>query len=236
MMYETLARYYDALVKDDEATAAWVKLIEERILKGRILELACGSGEITIQLASDGYEMHASDLSADMIQAAKAKPGSELVEWQVMDMCHFTIDECYDGILCLCDSFNYILHFEQVKQLFQDVYAHLKDEGYFIMDMHSFDRLEEFQEEYNEIGQIEEDVQVQWTIVSDEDRIYQNFAFYMPDGTVTLEQHTQRVYDPVMIKELLEDTGFETTVYTDFDTPGICAGEKQFFICRKVKK
>ena len=236
MMYETLARYYDALVKDDEATMAWVKLIKQHIPKGKLLELACGSGEITIALAKDGYEIHASDLSKDMIQTAKAKKDSALVSWRVMDMCQFDVTESYDGILCLCDSFNYLLHTAQVKQLFQDVYAHLKDDGCFLMDMHSLDRLEEFREEYNEVGELEQDAQVQWTILSEEDRIYQNFAFYMPDGSIVLEQHTQRVYDPSWVKEQLEKTGFETTIVTDFDQPGICAGEKQFYICRKVKK
>ena len=73
MMYEKLAEFYDALVKDEEATKAWVDLIESYLPKGKIMELACGSGEITIALAKDGYEVHASDLSADMITQAKAK-------------------------------------------------------------------------------------------------------------------------------------------------------------------
>ena len=30
MMYEVLASYYDALVKDETATKAWVKLIDEK--------------------------------------------------------------------------------------------------------------------------------------------------------------------------------------------------------------
>lgn len=235
MMYEALAQYYDALVKDDEATRAWVELIEHYIPQGSILELAAGSGEITIALANDGYDMHASDLSDDMIQVAKKKAGSEKVDWFPMDMCDFQVDGVYDGILCLCDSFNYILKDEQIEQLLDDVYAHLKDDGYFIMDMHSMDRLEEFAQEYNETGRIEHDVEVQWTILSEEDRIYQNFAFYHPDGTVTLEQHIQRVYDPIHIKELLQNKGFETAVFTDFTIPGIEQGEKQFYICRKVR-
>ena len=54
MMYEKLAEFYDALVKDEEATKAWVDLIESYLPKGKIMELACGSGEITIALAKDG--------------------------------------------------------------------------------------------------------------------------------------------------------------------------------------
>lgn len=233
MMYEALAYYYDALVKDDEATTAWVTLITSFIKEGSVLELACGSGEITIALAKKGYDMHASDLSQDMIEIAKQKADSERVDWFVMDMCDMHVTQSYDGILCLCDSFNYILHKEQVRKLFSDVYHHLHTSGYFIMDMHALDRLTEFEEEYNETGHVG-DVDVQWTILSEEDRIYQNFAFYQSDGTIALEQHIQRVYDPVEIKELLEVQGFDVRVVTDFEQDGICAGEKQFYICRKV--
>ena len=46
MMYELLAHVYDALVKDDEATACWVELIKAHIRGTELLELACGSGKL----------------------------------------------------------------------------------------------------------------------------------------------------------------------------------------------
>lgn len=124
MMYELLAHVYDALVKDDEATACWVELIKAHIRGTELLELACGSGEITIALAQEGYHVDASDLSAAMIEEAKKKDGSEQVSWSVMDMCDLHTDKSYDGILCLCDSFNYLLKDEQVRALFQGAYRH----------------------------------------------------------------------------------------------------------------
>lgn len=116
--------------------------------------------------------------------------------------------------------------------MFTKVYEHLREHGVFIMDMHSMDRLDEFEEEYNEAGKIMSH-EYQWTIYAVEDRIYQNFAFYDEEGRVTLEQHIQRVYDPLDIKTRLEKTGFQVEIYTDFTEEGICEGEKQFFICRK---
>ena len=71
MMYELLAHVYDALVKDDEATACWVELIKAHIRGTELLELACGSGEITIALAQEGYHVDASDLSAAMMAASR---------------------------------------------------------------------------------------------------------------------------------------------------------------------
>ena len=47
MIYDTLASYYDALVKDEEATLSWVHWIESFQKPYSMLELACGSAEIT---------------------------------------------------------------------------------------------------------------------------------------------------------------------------------------------
>lgn len=232
MMYQALARYYDALVKDEQATQAWVSLIKAHMPVGDIMELACGSGEITIQLANEGYHVFASDLSEDMIKEAKKKAGSEQITWSVMDMSRFDDDKHYDGILCLCDSFNYLLIDAQVDEMLKQVYAHLNEHGVFIMDMHSLDRLNEFEEEYNEAGKIMNH-EYQWTIYAVEDRIYQNFAFYDEAGRVTLEQHIQRVYDPEDIARRLKQLGFQVEILTDFEYSGITEGEKQFFICRK---
>ena len=229
MMYGTLAHFYDALVKDEEATKAWVALIEEAMPGKKLLELACGSGEITIALANDGYEMTATDLSQDMLDEAQKKTDSDKVVWQAMDMSDFKVEDAYDGILCLCDSFNYLLHEEQVISMIQQVKAHLHEHGVFLMDMHSMDRLDEFMEEYNEAGSIDSH-EYQWTIQTIDDSIYQNFAFYDEEGRVTLEQHIQRVYDPLWVKEQLENAGFDVRVLTDFDQEGICEGEKIFFI------
>ena len=232
MMYETLARFYDALVKDDDATKDWVTLIENAITGKDILELACGSGEITIQLAKDGYHVLGSDLSSDMIEEAKKKEHIELVDWKVMDMSDFHLDQKFDAILCLCDSFNYLLHKSQVTQMIRLVKEHLRVGGTFIMDMHSLDRLDEFMEEYNEAGRIENH-EYQWTIQTSDESIYQNFAFYDEEGRVTLEQHIQRVYDPLWVKEVLECEGFQVSIKTDFVYDGIVEGEKIFYICKR---
>ncbi|MFQ8583964.1 MAG: hypothetical protein ACLSA6_16285 [Holdemania massiliensis] len=55
MSYDSLAAYYDALVKDEEATAAWLDYTRRYLEPCSLLELACGSGEISIALAEAGY-------------------------------------------------------------------------------------------------------------------------------------------------------------------------------------
>lgn len=231
MIYDVLAKYYDGLVKDDVATKQWVDLICTHMKGDTLLELACGSAEITLALAKLGFHIDASDISFQMIEEAKKKPYADKVSFFVMDMCDMHVDKTYDGILCLCDSINYLIKENDIKKLFKDVHACLKEEGIFIFDMHSLDRKEEFKEEFYEAG-IVLDHEYMWSIISEDDFLYHNFIFYDNDANQKQEQHVQRVYDPSFIEACLMPY-FDFKIITDFDKPGICEGEKYFYICKK---
>lgn len=231
MIYKTLAHYYDGLVKDDEATQAWVDLISKYIIGKEMMELACGSGEITLALAKLGYKIDASDLSEHMIFEAKQKEGAQNVNFYTMDMNAFHSDKKYDGVICLCDSINYIIKENDLAKLFKAVHATLNEEGIFLFDTHSLDRLEEFSEEFYEGGEVDGQ-QYTWSIIAQDDCLYHNFLFYDENGVATQEQHIQRVYHPMALDELLSPY-FTYEVVSDFVKEGICEAEKYFYICRK---
>lgn len=230
MIYDTLASYYDALVKDDQATQAWVEWIEEFTEPCSMLELACGSGEITHALAQDGFSMNALDLSSEMIEQARKKDRS--VSFYCGDMRDLSQFQTYDAVACLCDSFNYLLDKAEVRLFFKEVFDHLNPHGLFFFDTHSLDRIEEFKNEYNETGHID-NIDYQWSITSEEDIIYQDFAFYQANGMVIQEHHMQRVYDPAWLEEVLSEFFDILSVRTDFDKKGIDSGEKYFYVCKK---
>ena len=94
------------------------------------------------------------------------------------------------------------------------------------------DRLEEFDSEYNETGAFEDGCQYQWSIMAEDDYVYQDFAFYMKDKVIQ-EHHIQRVYDPKWLEEILSKYFDILKVTTDFDIEGIAPGEKYFYVCRK---
>lgn len=231
-MYEQLAHYYDALLKDEAATACWREFVKAHCDGNTLLEVACGSGELALALASYGYHLTAGDISEAMLEQARRKAGSDAVDWQRFDLRNLSSFGCYDGILCFCDSLNYLLDQAELISFFHQAYAHLHTGGTLLFDLHSLDRLEEFSEEYCESGHID-DCAFEWTILSDAPYLYQNFVFYDQYAHPTLEQHVQRVYDPNEVLHMLAQCGFHTTVYTDFTTMGIKAGEKYFFVCRK---
>lgn len=229
--YELLARYYDALIGDPVATVRWVRWVESFQPRKRFLELACGSGEITRLLA--GYhDVDALDLSPHMISIAKNKDTEQKINFQVGDMRDLSGYEKYDAIGCFCDSINYILDPAEMEALFRDVAEHLNEGGLFFFDMHTPDRLSEFEEEYVETGQFHDSTQMQWTIASEDDFLFQDFIFYTPAGTFQ-EHHLQKVYDPKWIIEALQKYFSILSIKTDLSLEGMRSGEKYFFVCQK---
>ena len=210
--YEYLAKYYDYLLGDEEAFNFWLEYINAKDYH-TVLELASGSGVLAGILKKQGKEVTASDISKEMKEVATNNFDGEYL---ILNMIDFDLHKKYDLILCVCDSINY-LYDEELEQMFKSVYKHLNDGGRFIFDMHNPKRLNEFDEEYIEEGQIDENVYYQWTINSDTfDRtVNEHFTFYTPEGMIQ-EQHTQNVFEVDDVKNKLENVGLESEVVMDF--------------------
>lgn len=230
-MYNALAPLYDALFEDIESSQLWVDLVKRNTTGNQILELACGSGDIAHLLSEQGFDVLATDISNEMLEAAKHKYPSLTIGQ--LDMCELSEVDTYDAITCFCDSLNYIIKEDQLITHFKQVYTALHVGGSYIFDVHSLDRKEEFAEVYVESGIVEE-VDYQWEIIADGDKLYQQFAFYYPQGT-RVESHVQVIWEPQFIKSQLELIGFEVSWFTDFDQEGIVEGEKYFFVAKKVR-
>ena len=222
--YDYLAKYYDYLLGDEEAFSYWLKYIEEKDFKS-CLELASGTGVMARILKDKGYEVIASDISESMKEAAKVNFDGEYL---ILNMIDFNLDKKFDLILCICDSLNY-LYPEELDKMFKSVYKHLNNDGRFIFDMHNPLRLKEFSDEYIEEGQIDKDVNYQWTINSDLDEktINEHFTFYTPDGMIQ-EQHTQNVFEVDNVQKKLLENKFKVRVIEDFTEDGkiLFIGEK----------
>lgn len=210
--YEYLAKYYDYLLGDEKAFDFWLEYINAKDYH-TVLELASGSGVLAGILKKQGKEVTASDISKEMKEVATNNFDGEYL---ILNMIDFDLHKKYDLILCVCDSINY-LYEEELEQMFKSVYKHLNVGGRFIFDMHNPKRLEEFDEEYIEEGQIDEDVYYQWTINSDTfDRtVNEHFTFYTPEGMIQ-EQHTQNVFEVDDVKNKLKNVGLESEVVMDF--------------------
>jgi SAM-dependent methyltransferase len=79
-----LVAAYDAINPYEPGTQpAFVAAVAERVHARRIVDLGCGTGIVSLELARAGYEVLAVDPAPAMVAAAKMKPDASRVDWVV---------------------------------------------------------------------------------------------------------------------------------------------------------
>src|SRR5690606_6542365 len=133
-MYKNMAFVYDELM-DDIDYEGWFNYIRKIFSKYEknpksILEMACGTGNLSYYLAREGYDLTCFDISSDMLSIAYNK----LYEFKNVtilkqDMTDFNLFKKFDCILSICDSINYIIDEKDLVNTFKRVREHLKEDG-----------------------------------------------------------------------------------------------------------
>ena len=148
MAYENLAGCYDQFTRDVDYVR-WADYLERHFARSAlpihtVLDLACGTGSLTLELARRGYEMIGVDQSEEMLaQAAeKCRQASEippLFLHQSMDKLDLygTIDAC----VCCLDSVNYVTSPQKLERAFQRVHTFLMPGGLFMFNVNTPDKL-----------------------------------------------------------------------------------------------
>ena len=148
MAYENLAGCYDQFTRDVDYVR-WADYLERHFARSAlpihtVLDLACGTGSLTLELARRGYEMIGVDQSEEMLaQAAeKCRQASEippLFLHQSMDKLDLygTIDAC----VCCLDSVNYVTSPQKLERAFQRVHTFLMPGVLFVFDVNTPDKL-----------------------------------------------------------------------------------------------
>jgi SAM-dependent methyltransferase len=116
-------------------------LEEARKSGGRVLELACGSGRLTIPIAQSGIEIIGADLSASMLNTARAKAVRAGVNVQFLeaDMRSFDLPGKFSAILIPGNSLLHLFTPEDLTQCFGNVRRHLAPNGRLIFDISQWD-------------------------------------------------------------------------------------------------
>jgi len=136
--YEEFASIYDEMMEDidyEQVSAFITKRIENDC--SNLLEVACGTGNVTEHLVYEDFYITAFDLSEEMLIGAVNKMRRfKNVEFHTADMIDFDFKQKYDACCCCCDGMNYINR-DNLNKFFNNVYTHLEDEGWFIFDVSS---------------------------------------------------------------------------------------------------
>ena len=209
------------------------------------MDLACGTGSLTRELALRGYEMIGVDLSADMLAEAAEKNRDldaipPIFLCQSMDKLDLygTIDAC----VCCLDSVNYVTSPKKLQKAFERVHLFLMPGGVFLFDINTPEKLMGLD------GQMfldeTEDTYCVWRAeYSPRRRICSYFMdlFRLDEETGLWERgeelHEEYAYTPAELEEYLRRAGFaHIRQYGNLKLRPPKPGEDRiFFVARKDK-
>jgi SAM-dependent methyltransferase len=151
--YVRFAEIYDSVMRP-VGYEMWADYIEELCTMygrspGRVLDLACGTGNTSLPFARRGHAVVGVDRSPAMLAVARAKAADEglPVEFIEGDMRSFALPQPVDLAVCLFDSINYLLDPHDVAAALRAVRQALVPDGLVIFDANTRHRLSQVDDE-----------------------------------------------------------------------------------------
>ena len=101
-----------------------------------VLELACGTGRVTIPLAESGIRITGIDISESMLSHArtKIKDKEVAIEWIKDDCRNFHLNKKFNLIIFPFNTIAILQDLKSIESCFSSVRNHLKDTGRFVID------------------------------------------------------------------------------------------------------
>ncbi len=220
---------------DDVDYEVWADFIDEIIQRhhpnpNEVLELACGTGSLSFELEKLGcYRLSATDKSPAMVEKAgeKACKKKSLINFRQMNFLDIDPKHKFDIIVSVFDSVNYLLHEEEVQQMFKQVQKLMNHNSLFIFD---FTTPQNSRESIpflnNKDGKTSNGYQFHRKSRYDADRQihYNTFEIEkLADDRHTVlerftEEHKQRTYSLGQMQEIISESDFQIRAqYREFD-------------------
>ncbi|NLI99513.1 class I SAM-dependent methyltransferase [bacterium] len=147
-LYDPVAKFYDIEHQDFRSDIP-LYLEEARKVKGPVLELASGTGRITLELAKQGIEITGLDISKAMLDVAKEKTSAlepdaqKRITWIHADMRSFDLGRKFSLIFIPFNSFQMLETRADQEACLACVSRHLEKGGRFILSVFapSYDRI-----------------------------------------------------------------------------------------------
>ena len=248
--YHAISAFYDRVNADIDYDA-WADYIEENIcrhLPARpelVLDLACGTGSMTLTLARRGYDMIGVDGSAEMLNIAmdraRAAQHPEIL-FLLQDMREFELYGTVDVTVSCLDCINHLTTPSDLRKCLSLVHNYLIPDGLFIFDINGRRKFESIYAENT------------YTIESEGSLcIWQNSynpKTHLCDFYITLfeecedgryaradDWQQERMYTLTSLKRMLTAEGFEFIgAYSDYSFTKASNNDERIYIAARCKK
>jgi SAM-dependent methyltransferase len=145
--YEAFAPVYDDFTAHHDYELWLGKLLPELQRLGlqgdRLLDVACGTGKSFIPMLQRGWQVTACDISAGMVEQARAKVG-EAAALSVADMRELPELGEFDLVWCLDDAVNYLLSGAELEQALSGMRRNLGPNGLLMFDVNTLNTYRSF--------------------------------------------------------------------------------------------
>jgi len=215
-----------------------------------VLELACGTGRVTIPLAKEGIDIIGLDVSGNMLKRAREKAAERNtdVEFIKGDMRDFSLDRNFNTILLPFNTMQRLIKFKEYESLFSRVRQHLSKEGRFVFEIFNpdfdiiVDALNENSDEESEVIRYDDPYgngKVRVTEKTDFDpsthMLDMEWYYHIDDELEAVKDWKLRILFPKEIDATLRYNGFKVEKkYGDHDRSEFSAdSDTQIIVCKK---
>ena len=247
MSYGVFSEFYDALtanVSYDTVSQVLSSLLTRYgKSRGLLLDLACGTGSVSVRMAQKGYEVIGVDLSPEMLSEAqnKAFTAGQNILFLCQDMTALDLYGTVDAAVCTLDGLCHLPDEESVFAALQKVSLFMNPGGVFLFDVNSVYKHRAVLGN-NTFVYDTDDVYCVWqnTLLSDGVTVQMDLDFFEPvsdagDYVRQSERFTERAYPKETLEAMLKKAGF--TVLDVFDgysgKPAHDTSERLLFAVRK---
>lgn len=252
MIYDLLAPFYDKF-NGDINYSDWAdfieKIIEREYKIGKpelVLDLGCGTGSMTFELAKRGYDMTGVDYSSEMLDIARdraeAEGKSSDILWLLQDMREFELYGTVDVAVCCLDGINHLVTKKDLDKTLKLVHNYLIPDGLFIFDINGKYKFENIYGDETYAMENENAVCV-WQNYYNEKNGLCDFYITLfeegSDGRYNRYDETQRekMYTLKMIKNALSAASLEFIgAYSDYDFSEGSDESERIYIVARCKK
>lgn len=245
MSYDDFSRFYDLLtdnVEYKERADYFCRLLSMCGINGGILlDLGCGTGSMSFEMADRGFDVIGIDSSIGMLNAAQQKmfeKGKQILLLN-QNMQEIDLYGTVDCAVCVLDGINHLDNSDDIIKTFKKVSLFMNKGGAFAFDVNTIYKHKNILAD-NVFVYEPEGVFCAWqnSYNSDDNSVDISLDFFEKEDGVyyrSSESFTEKAYELDDIKLWLEEAGFEVIgIYDDMTTETVKPdSERAVFLAKK---